>query len=71
VHSAIINWAQEDDRSKLPHLVNLKKKEMHLAKFEDLEIRLNYPYLFCHQSGGLAGHRTQKEKLFTKGEKVD
>ncbi|KAM3587095.1 small nuclear RNA activating complex, polypeptide 3 [Umbelopsis sp. WA50703] len=46
---AIIDWVNENDRYKQDGLGKFTKDEMQTAKFEDLEIQLNYPYLYCHQ----------------------
>ncbi|KAG2184936.1 hypothetical protein INT43_000849 [Umbelopsis isabellina] len=46
---AIIEWVNENDRYTQEGLGLFRKEDMQTAKFEDLEIRLNYPYLYCHQ----------------------
>lgn len=45
----IIDWAKENNRFKQPGLSMFESHEMADAMFEDLRVRLNYPYLFVHQ----------------------
>ncbi|KAI9282111.1 snRNA-activating protein of 50kDa MW C terminal-domain-containing protein [Umbelopsis sp. AD052] len=45
----IIKWINENERCNQQHLAGVSKKSMQSVKFQDLEIQLNYPYLFCHQ----------------------
>lgn len=41
----------ENERYKHKHLAQYKKAVMEDTVFEDLKLRLNYPYLFMHQDG--------------------
>ncbi|CAG8476499.1 396_t:CDS:2 [Ambispora gerdemannii] len=45
----IINWVNENNRFEDPKLGRYQTKVMGETKFIDLSIRLNEPYLFCHQ----------------------
>ncbi|CAG8518008.1 765_t:CDS:2 [Ambispora leptoticha] len=45
----IINWVNENNRFEDPKLGQYQVKVMGETKFIDLSIRLNEPYLFCHQ----------------------
>eukprot|EP00794_Sanderia_malayensis_P010226 gene10226-11275_t len=43
----IIEWAKEN--ASVPGLGSFKSKRMEDTKFEELKIRLGYPYYYCHQ----------------------
>lgn len=45
----IMEWAKDSDRYNIPGLGLLNSKSMEETTFADLNIRLGYPYLFCHQ----------------------
>ena len=45
----IIEWARQPERFAVPGLGLLKSSKMKETTFENLELRLGYPYLFCHQ----------------------
>ena len=49
ITSLIIKWANEPLRqSQSPRLAQFKSDDMLTTNFEDLSIRLGYPYLYCH-----------------------
>ncbi|CAH3195011.1 unnamed protein product, partial [Porites evermanni] len=45
----IRDWAKDPQRRKCPGLGLFTSKRMEDMVFEDLKIRLGYPYLYCHQ----------------------
>ena len=45
----IMDWAKDSQRRKIPGLGSLTSKQMDNVMFEDLKIKLGYPYLYCHQ----------------------
>jgi len=45
----IIDWAKDPQRRKCPELGLFTSKRMEDVVFEDLKIKLGYPYLYCHQ----------------------
>ena len=45
----IIDWAKDPQRRKCPGLGFFTSKRMEDVVFEDLKIKLGYPYLYCHQ----------------------
>lgn len=45
----IIDWAKDPQRRKCPGLGLFTSKRMEDVVFEDLKIKLGYPYLYCHQ----------------------
>lgn len=45
----IRDWAKDPQRRKCPGLGLFTSKRMEDVVFEDLKIRLGYPYLYCHQ----------------------
>ena len=46
---AIIEWAKSSDRYTVPGLGLFQSQCMEDTCFKDLNIRLGYPYLYCHQ----------------------
>lgn len=49
-NSNIIEWVESNQErlQKSPRLDHFKKGRMQSTKFEDLSLRLGYPYLYCH-----------------------
>lgn len=45
----IIDWAKDPQRRKCPGLGLFTSKRMEDVVFEDLKVKLGYPYLYCHQ----------------------
>jgi len=45
----IIDWARASERYATPGLGLFTKKKMEETQFKDLNIRLGFPYMFCHQ----------------------
>ena len=45
----IIDWAKDPQRKKCPGLGLFTSKRMEDVVFEDLKVKLGYPYLYCHQ----------------------
>ena len=45
----IIDWAKDPQRRNCPGLGLFTSKRMEDIVFEDLKIKLGYPYLYCHQ----------------------
>ena len=48
-YRTILEWTKESEHYKLPGLSLLSTKTMEDTKMCDLNIRLGYPYLYCHQ----------------------
>ncbi|KAI8140834.1 snRNA-activating protein of 50kDa MW C terminal-domain-containing protein [Fennellomyces sp. T-0311] len=46
---SIRDWVMENGRYKQDNLANYTQQPMQNVAFEDLELRLNHPYLFLHQ----------------------
>ena len=45
----IMDWVKKEDRYKLPNLGIYSAEKMEETIFDDLDIRLGYPYVYCHQ----------------------
>jgi len=45
----LIEWAKSPERYTVPGLGYLKSTKMEEQSFGNLEVRLGYPYLYCHQ----------------------
>ena len=45
----IIDWAKSSERFSAPGLGIFHSSTMETTSFNDLNLRLGYPYLFCHQ----------------------
>ena len=45
----MIDWAKDPQRRKCPGLGLFTSKRMEDVVFDDLKIKLGYPYLYCHQ----------------------
>ena len=49
LNRVIIDWAKDPQRRKCPGLGLFTSKRMEDVVFEDLRVKLGYPYLYCHQ----------------------
>ena len=45
----IVDWASAPERINSPRLDQFESVDMALVHFDQLIIRLGYPYLYCHQ----------------------
>lgn len=51
LYREIIEWSKAENRIETcPRLDNFSSVDMSTAKFEDLSLRIGYPYLFCHHN---------------------
>ena len=51
LYREIIEWSRAENRIETsPRLDNFAMEDMASVKFEDLSLRIGYPYVFCHHN---------------------